>query len=191
MGITCKAEAVTGPLQILCVCTHNQTRSVLMGALLQRHATEMDLSVAVRTGGFAVAGQPPTDGAVQALAQRGIDVTAHRSSPVTDLGIERADLVLTAEQQHVVSIASRGGQIFDRTYTLPEFLQRASDVGRDDTYSLHEWLAELALGRPRGMDYLNAPIGEIDDPTGGPPSAWRRSAEEIDRMAAAACAHLR
>ena len=190
-ALTCKAGAVTGPLRILCVCTHNQTRSVMMGALLQRHAAEPDRPVTVHTGGFGAAGKPPTAGAIQMLEQRGINATAHHSSPVTDAAIERADLILTAEQQHVVSISSQGERIFDRTYTLPEFVQRADDTPRHNELPLDELLIELALRRPRGMDYLNATIGEIDDPTGGPPWMWRQSADEIESLVLTACGYLR
>ena len=175
--------AAAEPVSILCVCTHNRTRSVMMAALLREHAGSRGLDVSVTTAGLGPPGLPATDDTVTRLARLGIDVSGHRSHPVDRDGIRCAGLVLTAEVDHVVAVTGRVDDAFDRTFTLPEFVQRARGAGPRAGRPLAEWLAEVGEGRPRAIDYLGAPIGELEDPTGQSSERWRRSLREIDALA--------
>src|SRR6478672_11551773 len=95
------------PLRVLCVCTHNRTRSVMTGGLLQRHLTRLQIPATVDTAGTQPGGQPAMERAVRLLADRGIDVGEHRSQPLTDDLVLGSDLIVTAERAHVVAIAGR------------------------------------------------------------------------------------
>ena len=154
----------------------------MMGALLRQAAAPLDLPILVRTGGFGPGGKPPMQDAVVLLANRGIDVAAHRSTPLTDDVITTADLILTAEREHVVSISARVSGSFDRTFTLPEFTNLGREYGRRKSEDVQSWLDALAAGRARGLDYLSANIAEVDDPTGRPRAEWKRSFDEIDEL---------
>jgi protein-tyrosine phosphatase len=178
-------------LRVLSVCTHNRTRSVLVGALLREHLRDAGLAADVATAGTAGSGLPATDPTVRLLGTRGIDVRGHRSRPLDERAVAGADLVVTAERDHVVWIAGRWPGAFRRTFTLPELVARLGDrplVGRD----VAAWLDEVAAGRPTAMEYLDAEVGEIADPTGRAPRAWDTAFAEIDdltrRLAAAIAA---
>lgn len=173
---------VASPLRVLAVCTHNRTRSVLMAALFQQHAAARGTAVATRSAGTDTDGAPPTDTTVRMLAARQIDVGQHRAAPLSDAIVSGASLIVTAEQAQVISIAGRWPDAFQRTFTLPELVSRGTAVGPVDGRSIDEWLSEVNHGRLHGLDYLDTPVGEIDDPTGRAPSTWSAALRQIDDL---------
>lgn len=173
---------MTDPLRVLCVCTHNRTRSVMTGALLQRHLTRLRIDADVATAGTQPGGQPAMDRAVRLLADRGIDASAHRSQSLSDDLVLESDLIITAERDHVIAIAGRWPGAFRNTFTLPEVVALSAGAGRNGG-AMTEWLGQIASGRPGGLDYIDAStIGEIEDPTGKQPAVWDRVFAEIDDL---------
>ena len=173
---------VSESLRVLCVCTHNRTRSVMTAALLLRHLVSLQVPSEVKSAGTQPGGYPAIDRAVRLLAARGIDVSEHRSRPLTDHLVLGADLIVTAERAHVVSIAGRWPAAFANTFTLPEIVSRSQGVGRDGA-SVAEWLEQIGVERPGGLDYFDAQdVGEIEDPTGRQPAVWDRVFAEIDAL---------
>jgi protein-tyrosine phosphatase len=169
-------------LRILTVCTHNRTRSVVMAALLEHHLVTGELGASVTSAGFRDEGLPATTETVRLLAQRGLDVNSHQSRRVTPELIDAADLVVTAEREHVLKVAVARRDAFARTFTLPELLRWSSVVGPRRAAEWSEWLGDLALERPRARAYLAADIGEIEDPTGRALNVWERTIQEVDAM---------
>ena len=92
---------VGAPLNILCVCTYNQTRSVLMAALLDEHLRAEGVRADISGAGTRAAGGAPMSTTVDALAARGIDVRSHRGRPIDGPLVDAADLVITLED-HVL-----------------------------------------------------------------------------------------
>lgn len=170
-------------VRVLSVCTHNRTRSVLMGGFLTGHLDDLAIDGAVRVVGFIDAGQPATAETVRILARRGLDVTGHRSRVLTDDDVTRADLVITAERMHVIEIAGRWPLAFGKTMTLPEVVARGDQLAETAGGDLPGWLERLSTGRPERLDYLDADdIGEIPDPTGHSPATWRGCSTRIDEL---------
>lgn len=169
------------PLRILCVCTHNRTRSVLIGSLLANRFRQAESLHAVSTGGFAEPNLPPTDPTVRYLADRGIDASTHRSSRLTGGDIERADLIVTAEQMHVVEVAGRWPGSFSKTFTLPELIARHGLIDHVGHHEPEPWLAVVNDGR-QAWNYLDIEVGEVADPTGESPATWRASASLIEEL---------
>lgn len=153
-----------------------------MAALFQQHAAAQRIAVSTVSAGIAQGGEPPTDTTVRMLAARDIDVALHQSAALTDTSVGTADLIVTAEQTHVVSIAGRWPEAFHRTFTLPELITCGTVVGPVGGRPIGEWLAAVNEGRLQGIDYLDAPVGEIDDPTGRAPSVWAASFQQIDDL---------
>lgn len=182
---------MTGGIKILSVCTHNRTRSVMAGALLARRGGSGGVPLRVATAGFGVAGLEPTAGTIDLLGRHGLDVAGHRSNVVTAELATDADLILTAERQHVVTVAAFGADLFDRTFTLPEFVRLGRRVGPRHEMPLPAWLDELTAERPRGLDYLGAEVEEVDDPTGQRPAEWRRAYDTISQLVDETVALLR
>lgn len=173
------------PPRILTVCTHNRTRSVMMAALLTRDLEDrlgVD-AVQVSSSGFGPSGIAAIDDAVAAMARRGLDVSGHRSSSTTAASVDAADLILTAERDHVVRIAGLSSSAYVRTMTLPEFLERVADAPFDAPDDLRTWVEGLTAGRT-ASDYLRQRIPEIADPTGSASRAFEQAAAEIERQCA-------
>jgi protein-tyrosine-phosphatase len=172
---------VSDDLRLMAVCTRNRTRSVLIGALLQMHLDDAGLAARVRTAGFVERDMPPTRQTVAALAERGIDVSGHRSTTI-DLGrVERSALVVTAERLHVIRLCADVPEAFERTFTLPELVARGESRGPVGGRPIGEWLAEVGAGRRR-RDYVDDAIPEVDDPTGAPDPMFASAVVHIDEL---------
>jgi protein-tyrosine-phosphatase len=179
------------PLRILTVCSHNRTRSVMMAAMLRSMLTERlgDGSVQIRSSGFGPIGLPAIDDAVDAMRRRGLDVSAHRSATTTASLVAGADLILTAERDHVVKIAALSPDAFRRAMTLPEFLSCISSAERDPDLDVRSWIESLTEDRTAGA-YLREPIPEVADPTGSMPRAFEAAVVAIEQQCRDVAAHL-
>ena len=158
-------EAHAGaPFNVLVLCTHNRTRSVMMAGLLRKHLGN-DRRFGVTSAGFREEGLPALPEAVALLAEQGIDASGHLSRRVTPEMVRSANLVLTAEKQHVVSVVADLGGDFDRVFTLLEFVHYATSP---------------TDARPRGAVYMRINVAEVEDPTGRQPAVWRNVFNGMD-----------
>jgi protein-tyrosine phosphatase len=176
--------AAPPPLRILTVCTHNRTRSVMMAALLESMLTDRLGAgrVTVRSSGFGPEGIAAIDDAVSAMKRRGLDVSGHRSRATTAALVDGADVIVTAEREHVVKVAALSRDAFARALTLPELLARAADApvadGVDDA---RRWVGSLTATRTASR-YLRESIPEVADPTGSPARAFEAAVVDIERQ---------
>jgi len=178
-------------VRILAVCSHNRTRSVMMAALLESLLTERldEGAVQLRSSGFGPAGLPPIDDAVDAMERRGLDISAHRSSPTTVSLVDGADLILTAERDHVVKVAALSTEAFRRAMTLPEFLAAAAGTGHDHEADIRSWVQSLTEQRT-AVAYLREPVPEVADPTGSLHRAFESAVVTIEQQCREAASHL-
>ncbi|MEM9514982.1 MAG: hypothetical protein AAGA42_08990 [Actinomycetota bacterium] len=180
---------MTVDVRVLTVCTHNRTRSVMMAALIERDLRARGMTPVLRSAGFGPEGIPAIADAVDAMAQRGLDVSGHRSQQVhTDL-LDEADLIVTAERDHVVKIAAMSPAAFSRTMTLPEALDRAATGVGVDAADIRGWAAALTDGR-RASEYLRAAVPEVFDPTGSARRAFEAAVVDIEAQCAQLVASL-
>jgi protein-tyrosine-phosphatase len=179
-------DSLSTPLRILTVCSHNRTRSVMMAALFESMLTERLGRVVVRSSGFGPEGLPAIDDAVAAMKRRGLDVSQHRSGSTTLALVNGADVIITAERDHVVKVAALSPSAFARAMTLPELLARAGDVPiAPDGAGVRAWAESLTAGRTAGS-YLREPVAEVADPTGSMPRAFEAAVVGIERQCAEA-----
>ena len=156
----------------------------MAAALLESKLTERlgAGTVQIRSSGFGPVDLPAIDDAVDAMRRRGLDVSPHRSSITTASLVDGADLILTAERDHVVKIAALSPDAFGRSMTLPEFL--AAAASGDDTDSdadFRTWVRSLTAQRTAG-GYLRGDVPEIADPTGSAPRAFEAAVADIERL---------
>lgn len=171
------------PIKILTVCTHNRTRSVMSMAMMQ---SQLDSRLGsgraiVRSLGFGPEGIAAIDDAIDAMRRRGLDVSGHRSRKVTGPRVDLADLIVTAEKDHVVRIAGESPAAFARTFTLPEFCGLVELAPAGDDGSVRDWVTTLSRGR-RAADYLRSDIPEVADPTGSPARQFEAATEGIEAL---------
>ena len=84
----------------LFVCTGNTCRSPMAAALLTRAAESRGLAVEARSAGLFADGSPATMQAVEAMAEWGVDLTAHRSQNVTPDLCRWADVIAVMSPRH-------------------------------------------------------------------------------------------
>lgn len=116
-------------MNVLIVCTGNTCRSPMAEGLLKKIADNDD-SVHVLSGGlFANAGEPVSENAARAMAERGIDISAHTAKNIHAAVVQEADLILTMTQAHEDLILRMFGvEAADKTYTLLEYIGEEGDV---------------------------------------------------------------
>lgn len=170
-------------LTVLCVCSYNRTRSVMMAALLQQHLAPFGVDVQVHSAGTRADGGPPTRETAKLLSDLGIDVRDHVGRPIDQALVAGADLIVTAEQEHVINIAGRWPSSFSSTFTLPELVERTRATGARSGVAIDEWKTALNDGRPAGFAYLDdRSIGEIEDPTGRDRRTWTATFDQINDL---------
>lgn len=153
--------------------------AALLGSMLGDRLA--DNTVQTRSSGFGPVGLPAIDDAVAAMRRRGLDVSTHRSAATTVSLVDGADLILTAERDHVVKIATLSPRAFRWAMTLPEFLDLAA-AGRDSSETnLRSWVESLTARRTAGR-YLREPIPEVADPTGSAPRAFESAVVDLEQQ---------
>ena len=113
----------TTTYNLLFVCTGNTCRSPIAEAAARAELAARNWShVQVRSAGVsAAAGHPASENAVSVLADEGIDLSAHRSAPLTAELIDWADLILAMSPSHVFAVADMGAA--EKTSLITDFLE--------------------------------------------------------------------
>jgi len=75
-------------------------------------------------------------GGSQALAARGLNLSAHRSRPLNSTLIQQADLILVMEEEHRRTVFHTWPQALRRTYLLSEMSGEHVDIA--DPYGLEQ-----------------------------------------------------
>ncbi|HEX2095248.1 MAG TPA: low molecular weight protein arginine phosphatase [Longimicrobiaceae bacterium] len=101
----------TTTFNLVFVCTGNTCRSPLAEALARRELERRDWRhVQVASAGIAaVDGSPPSRNAAEVARRHGLDLSSHRSRPLTPGLLEWADLVLAMSPSHVYALERMGG----------------------------------------------------------------------------------
>ena len=139
--------------RILFVCYGNLCRSVLAEALMKRLLSARGLEhITVGSAGIgALPDYPAPHQIVEVARDRGLDVTGHRSRPLSPSLLDWADIVLIME-----------------FYMGDEISQMRPEKNLDKIFLLGNFALEKTV------------TGEIDDPFGGSPDSFRQCYDEIE-----------
>lgn len=178
------AISATAPVRLLFVCTANVARSPLAAAMLQARLDLPAVSV-TSAGTYAREGDRAAEGSCSLAVARGLDLSDHRSRPVTPELVRDTDLLLTATEGHRDRCGNLVPQAGSRTFTVREFVRLLDEVALDDgpvaVADRLEWLKEQAhYARPRSIRPQQAE--DITDPTTGAERVWRELGETLDDL---------
>jgi protein-tyrosine-phosphatase len=151
-------------------------------AMLRRKLADMGIDGHVHSAGLRFDGEPASANGVDVLAERGLDISEHRSRMVTRELIEHADLVIAMAREHVREAVLLCPDAWPRVFTLKELARRGSEVGTRFDEPLSSWLNRLHASRTRAELLGDSPADDVADPIGTPRAAYERTATEIDQL---------
>ena len=113
------------PLKIVMVCTGNTCRSPMAEGLFRRLWKDAGepFPVEVKSRGVAtVPGLPASKEAIQAMTNKGVDISTHLSEPISSRDMAEADLVIAMTSAHKQMLLSRYSEFGHKIRTLSELL---------------------------------------------------------------------
>lgn len=117
--------------QVVFVCTGNTCRSPMAEVLL-RSRLGMGAPWRILSAGIAASdGAPASPEGVVALREIGLDLSAHRSRPLTRTLAEAADLLVPLSLTHYAAIIERFPEAREKTLLLGSFLGDGHGPPRD------------------------------------------------------------
>ena len=164
-----------GPIRVLFVCTANICRSPYL-ELRARQLLGPAAGVEVASAGTRGFDASPVSDTMAAEFERfGTDTASFRSRIVTDVLVDDADLVLTAEAAHRTQLLEDRPTAFRKIFTLGQFVASAEAV--DPALHGRDLIAAVMRRRvPASPDH------DIDDPYRRGPAEARRAAVTMEAM---------
>ncbi len=105
--------------KILFVCTGNTCRSAMAAAMMADIGEKNEMDILVDSAGvFASIGECAADNAIAAMKKRDIDLSLHRTKPLTVELMEMADIVLVMTAAHKMLIENMAP---DKVFTITEY----------------------------------------------------------------------
>lgn len=159
-------------------------RSPIAEALLRQKLDAAAVTgVRVHSAGLLDSGRSAPDENIAVMAERGIDLTEHRSRQLTDTMLAGADLVIGMAREHVREVAVSAPDAWPRTFTLRELVRRGTDIGpRQPGQPLDEWLSKAHVGRTASQLLGASADDDVADPMGKAARFYSEAAAEIDGL---------
>ena len=110
---------------ILFVCSGNACRSPMAEGLLKKKLFPQFLKkVEIESAGtLGFSGSPASPLTIQVAKEKGVDISGHRSQPLTRELVENTDLILVMANHHKEFIRNNFPDFIDKVFLLTEFGQ--------------------------------------------------------------------
>jgi len=145
----------------------------------------------IRSAGLGDPGHPVPEEVLTVMAERGIDLTGHRSVALTADDVAGAGLVVGMSLRHVQESMLLVPSSWQRTFRLKELVRRGEYIGpRLPGQDPATWVRAAQGERPRDSLAHHSPQDDVADPYGGPRSGYEDTARELDDLTARLAALL-
>ena len=125
-----------------------------------------------------------TSAAVEALADRGIDLASHVTTPLSVETVDKADLLVAMTRRNESAVDLLQSVARSRTFLAGEGGRLGGQVGPRGDRSMADWVR--ALDGARGGHFTAGRLAdEVGDPWGGPDEEYRRCADQLDGICTA------
>jgi protein-tyrosine phosphatase len=152
----------------------------MAAAIMARRAGRSGSALRTSSAGFTEAGRSSPDATVRVMAERGIDLTQHRSRVVTVPVLDGADLVLGMTRAHVWDAALLAPDVLERAFVIGEIVRMNRLAGgREPGEKFVDWVARLFAVRQHALNSIVA-SDEVLDPFGRPRRHHGRAARQIE-----------
>jgi len=120
--------------KILFVCTGNTCRSPMAEAIFQYRSGDNFDWIADSAGTFASSGEPASPYAIQAMAEWGVDLSGHRSKPISASLVDSAQLIVTMSSSHAEALLAQFPHLAGRVFLLNAFRTSKMPSGISDPF---------------------------------------------------------
>jgi protein-tyrosine phosphatase len=143
----------------------------------------LGVDVRVTSAGRLDDGNPAAEHSVALLAERGLDLSSHRSTTMTADAVRSADLVLGMAREHVREAVVTVPDAFPKSFTLKELVRRGELLGpRPPHEDLASYLRRAHAGRTSRDLLGNSPADDVADPIGLPRAAYQQMVTELQGL---------
>jgi protein-tyrosine phosphatase len=158
---------------------------IMQARLAQRYGQRAESILISSAGLKARPSAPIIPQAIEQLKRRGIEADGFTATPLDPEGVARAHLVLTATRRQRDVVIAMVPSALRHTFTWRElaWLLQGLRPGEIPGAHLIHRVANVASVAGDRRGYRRPPPPEefdIEDPTGGPASGYRRAAADID-----------
>ena len=163
-----------------------------MAAALFAHRTEHHVDrPRVASAGLGESGRPVPVEVSEVMADRGIDLSDHRSTTLAAPQVAGADLVVGMSLRHVQESVLLVPASWERTFRLKELVRRGEFLGpRLPGQDPAAWIRAVQGDRRRDSLAHRSPEDDVADPYGGPLAGYETTAAELDDLTARLAALL-
>jgi protein-tyrosine-phosphatase len=149
----------------------------MMEMSLRRLTAANDDLTVTSAGSRGSDGRPADPVTATVASEFGLDLSSHRSQPLTAEVIDSADLIVVAEMDHLLAVIDKRPRAFAKTFLLHELASLATPLLGGE--SLQDWVARHHEGRtPSAVMKCSTAFG-LTDPYKQGDAKIRKAAQQV------------